>query len=936
MTLLLGIPGADAQEPTFDFDIPPQDIATSLEQLAEQTEAITLFPYDLARAQQGNEVLGPYTLPGALDVLLEGTIFSGDVSSRRVISISQIDAADRQQEEEEMQPFNSPRQQGLVAAIASLFAVTGSAQAQTTDSDSQALPLTLEEVVVTARKREESLVEVPVSISVFSASLIDEAGIVEPRDFFELSPGLDFDVEHDRIGSQPSVRGVQSNNTATTRQKVTSFIDGLPMVGAAGSIGFAGVERIEVFRGPQSAAFGRATFAGAINYVTQDPGEEFEGKIEASGSSLGRNSLQIEMSGPINDTFGYTFSARSDAYDGPDDWKSSEGFDVGGNSTDFISGKLTFAPSDRFSGEIQVRHTLTDDDIPLRYYISAEEQARCSNFTSPNGRRYINGVFNCDTSTPVGGVQTNADTVAPFLAAPFTDADRAKAAEYRYDPTSINERDRLQGEFTFSFDTGDLQILAFLGEETYQRWFDRDRSNAVLGIAPGSGRAVGRQVSHISDPTEIEETMLEVRWLSGGNDRLAWTLGGAYYDYNFDSQLYNRYAIIADGTGTLNPFLILSENSQNTAVFANISYDISDRTTASLESRYQTEDMANLNTITNEFFVNTSTAFLPRLAINHDLGNGVTAYGQIARGVNPAGVNATAASPNVKAAHEQATALGYIDWSLDSALTFPQEEIINSEIGIKASLADDRLQLSAALFQMDWEHYNQIGTLPFDVITLWQDGGMVGPMPSYLPGLTPRNYSLRAFLDLGEASVSGLEAEARWFLNDNWELSGNFTVQDSEFKDYCDATAVSGIGLLPTKEIGDGSGVLFDCIDVSGNEFSRQPDLSYALAASYRKAAIGGTNWNLLARLDYRFIGEQWLDLVNMAALPVTQTLNASVNFSDGRWNFRVWGRNLTDNDTPRVVEFATDYNTTTRGVRNFNLLPREGSELGFTLDYQF
>lgn len=272
--VLLGISLASAQEPVYDLDIPQQDAATSLEQLAEQTGAITLYRYDLAVDQQANRVFGHYTLPQALDVLLEGTTLSGDLSNQRVISISNNGDAECEQEDEDMQPDNTPLPGRIAAAITSLFAAAALGQAPTEDAGPQetsALP-TLEEIVVTARKREENLLEVPVSISVFSGNLIDEAGIVEPRDFFELSPGLDFDVEHDRIGSQPAVRGVQSNNAATTRQKVTSFIDGLPMIGAAGSVGFAGIERIEVFRGPQSAAFGRATFAGAINYVTPGPG----------------------------------------------------------------------------------------------------------------------------------------------------------------------------------------------------------------------------------------------------------------------------------------------------------------------------------------------------------------------------------------------------------------------------------------------------------------------------------------------------------------------------------------------------------------------------------------------------------------------------------------------------------------------------------------
>ena len=68
---------------------------------------------------------------------------------------------------------------------------------------------TLEEIVVTARKREENLQEVPVSISVISDSLIDEAGIIEPRDFFELTPGVDFDTNGDRNNATPAVRGIQ-------------------------------------------------------------------------------------------------------------------------------------------------------------------------------------------------------------------------------------------------------------------------------------------------------------------------------------------------------------------------------------------------------------------------------------------------------------------------------------------------------------------------------------------------------------------------------------------------------------------------------------------------------------------------------------------------------------------------------------------------------
>lgn len=930
-------PLVDAIDQRYFFDIPQQSADGALTALANQADITVSFDFEAVSQYRSNRIQGTFPVSEAVTLLLAETPLGFELGDGGHLIITRGSISD---EKNTMKKSTKNRLLSAVIGLISGATLIPQTQAQNDGGqDSQPnVKATIEELVVTARKREESLQDVPVSISVLSASMIDDAGIQEPRDFFEMTPGVDFDVEHDRIGSQPAVRGVQSNNTATTRQKVTSFIDGLPMVGAAGSLGFTGVERIEVFRGPQSAAFGRATFAGAINYVTVDPGDEFEAEIQAATSEFGRNLLQVELAGPINDTFGYAFSAKVDEYDGPDDWISNEGFDLGGNSTEFVSGKLTYDPGERFSAEILVRHTETDDDIPLRYFISDEEQARCSNFTSPGGKLYIDGVFNCDTSTPIGGVPTNSDTVTPFADAPYTDADREAAAAAGFIPTSVNKRDRLQGEFLYSFDAGDVQVLAFLGEESYQRWFDRDRSDAALSIVPGSGVAAGRQVSHISDPTDIEEKMLEVRWLSQGSERLGWTLGASYYDYVFDSQLYNRYQTVVDG-GEANPFLIISENSQNSAVFANLNFNLNDRTTLSFEGRYQSEDMANLNTVTNEYFVNTSTAFLPRLAINYEMENGATIYAQMSKGVNPAGVNATAASPNIVAAHAQATDLGYINWDLDSALTFDQEEIINTEIGIKGTLMDNRLQFSAAIYQMDWEHYNQIGTLPFDVVDLYVESAPGNAAtdpgaPSYLSGLTNRDYSLRAYLDLGSASVTGFEGEARWLLNNSWDISGSLTLSKSEFEEYCDASAVADIGLLATNVVGDGSGVLFDCVDVSGNEFTRQPEIAYALATSYR-AALGNSGWDWMARVDYRVVGEQWLDAVNMAALPKTTTVNASLTLSNESWNLQFWGRNLNNDNTPRVVEFSTDYNQSPN-VSNFNLLPREPSELGATLSYRF
>ena len=142
------------------------------------------------------------------------------------------------------------------------------------------------------------------------------------------------------------------------------------------------------------------------------------------------------------------------------------------------------------------------------------------------------------------------------------------------------------------------------------------------------------------------------------------------------------------------------------------------------------------------------------------------------------------------------------------------------------------------------------------------------------------------------------------------------------------------IGLTPTHTVANDPGVLFNCVDAVGNEFNRQPNIAYNASATYR-GSVGSSGWDWVGRLDWRVVGEQWLDNANLMALPETQTLNASVNFRNNNWDLRVWSRNLTDNDTPRIVQSGTDYNQRPAN-QNFHVLPRDPRELGVTLSYSF
>ncbi len=462
-------------------------------------------------------------------------------------------------------------------------------------------------------------------------------------------------------------------------------------------------------------------------------------------STLGRNSLELLLAGPISDTVGYTVNINVDEYAAPDDWESTEGLGPHESTTEYFDGKLKFTPSEVFDAEISFSHLVTDDGMPIEVDISPQAYAACVNFPSPNlvGVNWIQGTFDCDVSLPVGGIPTNTDTAAPYAGTPDELLARAFSVS---DPGVYTARNRIQGEFTFGLanDTT-IQVLGFVLEEQKEWWNDTDRSDAPVNIVNGM-LAMGMQpIGHMASPADTDE-------------------------------LASQFGF------TVVPNVIFSEDSKNVGVFGSINYDISDSTTFSFEGRWQNEDLTNINPITNEAFTNSTDSFLPRVALTHTLDNNVTLDAQASKGNNPAGVIPAARSPRTIQSHAQATALGLVNWSLDSTLLYEEEEITNLEFGVKATLAENRVTLASTIYTMDWENYNQPFTLNWNINTLWRQSGNPGPSPGLLAGFGNGDYMLRAQLNAGDASVLGWENEGRWLANDDWTAirGGNSGIMSDE------------------------------------------------------------------------------------------------------------------------------------------------------------
>jgi iron complex outermembrane recepter protein len=245
---------------------------------------------------------------------------------------------------------------GLIAVIAALQPLTAAAQ--------------IEEVIVTTRKREESLQDVPIAVSVISADQIARQGVTDLRRVVELQPSVKFDQAFGPADNRITIRGLSNTRG---RSNVAFLIDGIDVttenlvVAGSGLLAnrrlLTDVQNIEIVKGPQSALYGRAAFAGAISYTTKEPGEEFNGKVAVDIGDFGRRNIEAAFGGPVTDTFGIRFTGTTWNEDGF--YRNSvTGGALGGQEG--YGGALTavWKPSDEVKSKFRMEYT--DEEFGAR------------------------------------------------------------------------------------------------------------------------------------------------------------------------------------------------------------------------------------------------------------------------------------------------------------------------------------------------------------------------------------------------------------------------------------------------------------------------------------------------------------------------------------------------------------------------------------------
>ena len=733
-----------------------------------------------------------------------------------------------------------------------------------------------DELTVTARKKDESLIDTPLALAVFGADEIDRMGAGSLEDLTMMSPGVQFQNQAvaipGRYNSAVRFRGMATNLSQPSQQIGTVFLDGIWVSGSVFGLGFDDVERVEIIRGPQSAIFGRSTFGGAVNYITRTPGNEYAGRITGEIAEFGSYDMSISHEGPIlEDELFYRVSIRGFGTDGQYN-SATDGGDLGREETQSFAGTLFWQPND-------------DLNFKLRGYISEDDDGPPDGtmLGGPLSRRG-NGpdIYNCFATGGLDPMTANRDFVCGEI--PQPDLGQLIATNTNLDPglasllelTAPNapsesdiprqegvglERDTirvslqvnytLENEWTITSNTGYNEIRA-----------DWIRDSDSTGFSNAWQR----------DPQVHEDFTQELRLASNPENRLSWLVGLNYFMSEYLTS-GSGGAVAVDPNGDLDPPLagplgfsdpFAQEEGDALGIFGAVSYRLTDQVTLDLEGRFQSDEV-KLITAT-ETFKETYDTFLPRAIVRYQPSDTTTLYASFAQGNIPGLFN-------VGLSGRSQFELDQITAECGCGIAVDEETLDSIELGWKQELLDGRLFLSTAVYYMEWEDQKNLQNVAFI-----QDD------------MTP--FAVNVIGSVGKTELTGIELEGQFDATDN--LSGLFTINyaESDYKRFNCA-----VGLIVK---GDQN--------CAGNQSPRYPEWSASLSATYSRQFGSGGAWTWYVRPDITYQDKQFNDETNLNYIADYTLVNLRGGFEKENLRLEVFVRNLFDDDSWRSGATRNDF----------------------------
>jgi iron complex outermembrane receptor protein len=511
----------------------------------------------------------------------------------------------------------------------------------------------LEEIVVTARQREESLQDVPDSITAFTAAAIENAGISEINDFMNMTPNL-FYKQGFRAGSLGiTMRGISTGQNGWA--PVTFVVDGVPTATVEGfnQGTLFDVERIEVLKGPQSAVYGAGAIAGAINIITREPTSEFDAStqlVAAEGSDYRAN---VAVSGPVGGALRYRLAGS---------FRDSDGVMEDGDG-DPIAGERHRALRGRLLGEF-------------------------GNF------RFDAQGFWADSNPDAYNAQTALPTTDPAeVQRLLDDFDILPARGI----IGREQRDIREASLKLGWQTG-IGEFALLGG--YSKIDQHGRASASFLKPPfpftfcGPVGGAGEPADCLQDnQDDVESKSADVRLTSASDQRIRWLVGAAWMERETLNSFYLDDVFAGpDGGFVENPPPVFGSthfrNDEFIGAYGQVNIDITPAMELTLAGRwdrnqYDSTQYADRSlgtpvpqpdgTVTQEA---EDSEFQPKAQLSYDWTDDVMTYVTVARGFRT----------------------GYFN----SGVKTEAETTTNYEIGLKALALDGQLQINTSLYHIDY------------------------------------------------------------------------------------------------------------------------------------------------------------------------------------------------------------------------------------------
>ena len=778
--------------------------------------------------------------------------------------------------------MSTTRRLGTLGAVASAVAAALSA----TPAGAQGASSVLDEITVTARKRDESLLEVPLTVTAFSEEDIARIGIRSLEDISDFAPGLFYStMGSQRGGRSESVvrfRGMDINDVTPVRQLASVFVDGVYVSGGLSSISMEDVARVEVIKGPQSAYFGRSTFGGAVNFVTRRPAERLEGQVNVTAAEDGEYDVSASVDVPlVDDRLAARLTARYYTTDGR--WRSAtDGGRLGEEETRSLALTVNARPTDAL--ELTFRGFISEDEdgLPPTFALDGSFH-NCGPFFE-GGRTYI-----CGTLPRVRDIEINTVLDGEPRDIYLNNSRNSEALERGPGLSGMGLRRKmrrvsLSGDWDIA-DTG--MVLA--GAASYNRLEQRRLMDLDY---------TGAQVWLEGNFQDISDTGLELR-LSGGGDRFDWLVGVSRFALDFDTTSGASIGYLYPNPVFVNGFFldqaVVTDEVTTNAVFGAVSYDLTDTVNLSVETRYQ-RDRIDQGQVADTAVRETFTNFLPRVILQWQPTADTNLYATFAKGNKPGNFNISLLSLTAEQREEVRQQTGAVEF-------VDEEELKNFELGLKQRLFDGRLFVGVAAYYMEWTNQQTRTTA---VIT----------DPN-----TPAGFrTTPVIVTAGKTDLWGVELESTFQVTDRLFLRGAFNWAASEYKDFecgfCER--VTGT------------------VDVRGNETPRFPKYSGSLGAEWIDQVNAELDYFL--RADVIYTGSAWDEAFNLAKTSDYTLVNARAGLQADRWRAEVFVTNLFNDRNYRSAARFTDFTTGTFNLSDFvtNVTPADPRKLGVRLSYRF